>query len=152
MSPLLFSLDWPVVPRWQEWGWPYHPPPRYLHWISAVKTKCASASQARNQVWGYIKHQTLLHHHHQLKRIFNLQIPSNLNIIHPTSWPFFTTSQVHPEKNWDLKTATSDENYNLEDAGWKMFGMDELILIFRSRPPNIKHLTHFRFCFRNWRR
>ena len=153
MRPLLslFAPDWPVVRRWQEWGWPYHPPPRYLHWISAVKTKCASASQARNQVWGYIKHQTLLHHHHQLKRIFNLQIPSNLNIIHPTSWPFFTTFQVHPEKNWDLKTATSDENYNLEDAGWKMFGMDELILIFCSRPSNIKHLTHFRFCFNNRR-
>ena len=31
-----------------------------------------------------------------------------------------------------------------------MFGMDELILIFRCRPPNIKHLTHFRFCFENW--
>ena len=111
------------------------------------------ASQARNQVWGYIKHQTHLlllnHHHHQLRTIFNLQIPSNLNIIHPTSWPFFTRFQVHPEKNWDLKTATSDENYNLEDAGWKMFGMDELILIFCSRPPDIKHLTHFRFCFKN---
>ena len=31
-----------------------------------------------------------------------------------------------------------------------MFGRDELILIFCSRPPNIKHLTHFRFCFKNW--
>ena len=30
-----------------------------------------------------------------------------------------------------------------------MFGMDELILIFCSRPPDIKHLPHFRFCFKN---